>query len=357
MGQPLPVTPPPDEAVPWLMPSDSIARPPSTRQRVFDKGFLALCRSFAWLTLLLVAYIIGEITIKALPAIREHGAAFLTNAVWDPNQDRYSVLPEIWGTLYSSTLALAIGTAFGLAVAIFLSEGFLGDAVGWVIKQITRGRPNPELDRWPERADQLLRNLIELLAAIPSVVYGLWGIFVVIPALRPLCDTLYMEFGAIPLFGTPLSGPGLLPASLVLAIMVLPTITALSRDALVSVPGKLRMAAYGMGATRWETILAVILPTAARGVFGAVLLAFGRALGETMALAMLVGNANRISISLFSPANTLAALLANNFPEASPAQVGVLMYAALVLLAITLLVNVAGAAVLLRTSNKFQAEA
>jgi phosphate transport system permease protein len=142
------------------------------------------------------------------------------------------------------------------------------------------------------------------------------------------------------------------PAALVLAIMVLPTITALSRDALVSVPNKLRMAAYGMGATRWETILAVTLPTAARGVLGAVLLAFGRALGETMALAMLVGNANRISVSLFSPANTLAALLANNFPEAGPEQVGVLMYAALVLLAITLGVNIAGAAILLRASQK-----
>jgi phosphate transport system permease protein len=132
--------------------------------------------------------------------------------------------------------------------------------------------------------------------------------------------------------------------------MILPTVTALSRDALVSVPGKLRMAAYGMGATRWETILAVILPTAARGIFGAVVLGFGRALGETMALAMLVGNANKISISLFSPANTLAALLANSFPEAGPREVGVLMYAALVLLAITLVVNIVGSLILQRAS-------
>jgi phosphate transport system permease protein len=136
----------------------------------------------------------------------------------------------------------------------------------------------------------------------------------------------------------------------VLSIMILPTITAISRDALMAVPPKLRMAAYGLGATRWETLLAVILPTASRGIFGGVVLAFGRALGETMALAMLVGNANRITLSIFSPANTLAALLANNFPEAGPRQVGVLMYAALVLLGITLAVNIVGAVIIQRAS-------
>jgi len=137
---------------------------------------------------------------------------------------------------------------------------------------------------------------------------------------------------------------------LVLAVMILPTITAISRDALVSVPSRLRMAAYGLGATRWETLLAVILPTALRGIFGGIVLAFGRALGETMALAMLVGNANQITLSIFSPANTLAALLANNFPEAGARQVGVLMYAALALLAITLAVNIIGAIIIERAS-------
>jgi len=132
--------------------------------------------------------------------------------------------------------------------------------------------------------------------------------------------------------------------------MILPTITAISRDALVSVPPKLRMAAYGLGATRWETVLAIIVPTASRGIFGGIVLAFGRALGETMALAMLAGNANQISLSLFSPANTLAALLANNFPEAGAKQVSILMYAALILLAITLAVNVAGAVIIQRAS-------
>jgi phosphate transport system permease protein len=176
-------------------------------------------------------------------------------------------------------------------------------------------------------------------------------LFVVIPALRPPCAWLYENLGFLSLFSTPLSGPGLLPAVLVLSIMLLPTITALSRDALVSVPSKLRMAAYGMGATRWETILAVNIPTAARGIFGALVIAFGRALGETMALAMLVGNANRLTVSLFSPANTLSALLANSFPEAGPKEIPVLMYAALVLLGITLIVNIAGSALLSRASR------
>jgi phosphate transport system permease protein len=200
----------------------------------------------------------------------------------------------------------------------------------------------------PDQLENLLRNLVELLAAIPSVVYGLWGLFVVIPLIRPYANWLHLKLGWLPIFATDLSGPGVAPAVLVLSIMILPTITAISRDALVSVPPKLRMAAYGLGATRWEALLAVILPTASRGILGGVVLGFGRALGETMALAMLVGNSNQISLSMFSPANTLAALLANNFPEAGAKQVGVLMYAALVLLGITLVVNIVGAVIISR---------
>ena len=172
-----------------------------------------------------------------------------------------------------------------------------------------------------------------------------------IPFIRPMCSWLHAKAGWFPLFGTDLSGPGMLPAAFVLSIMILPTITAISRNALVSVPDKLRMAAYGLGATRWETLLGVIIPTASGGIFGGIVLAFGRALGETMALAMLVGNSNQISVSLFSPANTLAALLANNFPEARAGDVAVLMYAALVLLGITLIVNVIGTMILNRTST------
>jgi phosphate transport system permease protein len=332
----------------------SISQPPSSIQRAVNTGFLGLCKGLAWLSIALVAFIVVKIAVTAAPAMREYGAGFLTGTKWDPNEKVYGILPEIWGTLYSSVLALVIGSAFGVAAAIFLSEGFLAQGVFGLLRAF-RLDENPTWRTVPDRAEDFLKNLIELLAAIPSVVYGLWGLFVVIPTIRPVCNWLHVKLGWIALFGTTLSGPGVLPAVIVLSIMILPTVTALSRDSLVAVPPKLRMAAYGMGATRWETITAVILPTAARGIFGAVVLAFGRALGETMALAMLVGNSNKISLSLFSPANTLAALLANSFPEAGPKEVGVLMYAALVLLGITLIVNVVGAVILQRASRDLEA--
>jgi phosphate transport system permease protein len=191
-----------------------------------------------------------------------------------------------------------------------------------------------------------------LLAAIPSVVYGLWGIFVLIPLIRPYSEWIYNNFNWIPLFSTTLAGPGMLPAALVLAIMILPTVAAVSQDSLLAIPYKIKEAAYGLGTTRWEAILKVMLPTASRGIFGALVLGLGRALGETMALAMLVGNSNQISLSLFSPANTLAALLALNFPEAGKVETQTLMYAAIVLLLITLVVNVAGQAIITLTGKE-----
>jgi phosphate transport system permease protein len=326
-----------------------VTQAPSRTQLLIDKAFRRTCFVFACLTIALVTFIVLRIAFAAVPAAQHYGPGFLSGRVWDPNTQRYGILAEIWGTLYTSVLALIVGTAFGTAAAIFLSEGYLGQAVFAVLRRLNL-HLHPVTSRLPDQLERLLKNLIELLAAIPSVVYGLWGLFVVIPLIRPACNWLHLKMGWVPLFGTDLSGPGVLPAVMVLSIMILPTITAISRDALASVPSKLRMAAYGLGATRWEAILAVILPAASRGIFGGVVLAFGRALGETMALAMLVGNANQISVSLFSPANTLAALLANSFPEAGPSQVSVLMYAALVLLGITLVVNVLGAFILQRAS-------
>jgi phosphate transport system permease protein len=326
-----------------------IARAPSRGQMLVDRVFRIACLVFACLTVVLVTFIVLRIAFSAAPAVRGYGLGFLTGRVWDPNTERYGILAEIWGSLYTSLLALALGTAFGLAAAVFLSEGYLGQAAFALLRRVNL-HLHPVWGEMPDRLEQVLKNLIELLAAIPSVVYGLWGLFVLIPLIRPACNWLHLKLGWIPLFASDLSGPGVLPAVIVLSIMILPTITAISRDALVSVPPKLRMAAYGLGATRWETVLAVILPTAARGIAGGVVLALGRALGETMALAMLVGNSNQISVSVFSPANTLAALLANNFPEAGPKQVGVLMYAALILLGITLIVNIIGAVIIQRAS-------
>ena len=309
------------------MEQQPIAREPTPSQIYADRLCRGLTFGFAWLTILLVVLLVWQMAHQAAPAVEKNGVNFLTSSRWDAGRQEFGILPQIWGTLYSSILGVAIGTLFGLAVAIFITQDFI-----------------------PPRLEVLLKNVVELLAAIPSVVYGLWGIFVLIPAIRPSCNWLHEHLGWIPIFGTRLSGPGLLPAALVLAIMVMPTITAISRDALAAVPGKLREAAFGLGATRWETILNVVVPTASRGIYGAIILAFGRALGETMALAMLVGNAATMEWSLFAPADTLAALLANRFPEASRVEVSALMYAALVLLAITLLVNIIGAWILQRTS-------
>ncbi len=332
---------------------NSISRPPTRGEIYTDRAFRGLTYAFAWSTVLLVLLIVFDIGGSALPAIKKHGLSFISGTTWDANQDQFGILPHIWGTLYSSALALVIATILGVAVAVFLSERFLSAVVFQFLKALGL-QFQPFWAKLPDRMESFLKNLIELLAAIPSVVYGLWGIYVIIPLIRPMCNWTHDHLGWIPFFGTSLSGPGMLPAALVLAIMILPTISAISRDALVSVPPKLREAAYGLGATKWEAILAVIIPTAQTGILGSVLLAFGRALGETMALAMLVGNANVISWSLFSPANTLAALLANNFPEAGRDQVGVLMYAALVLMGITLIVNIFGAMVLQHSSRQMR---
>jgi phosphate transport system permease protein len=298
----------------------SIARPPSRLVSRLDGVFKAFTGALAGITVLSVVLVTGLIAWQAWPAIRALGPGFIVAQTWDPGKGQYGVLPEIVGTMYSSVLGIALGSLFGVVIAIFLTQKFI--------------------PRWLEST---FKTIINLLATIPSVVYGLWGIFVLIPAIRPGCNWLHEHLGWIPLFSTPLLSVGLLPAALVLAIMIVPTVTAISRDSISAVNPLLEEAAFGMGATRWETILGVTLPSSKRGIVGSIVLGFGRAIGETMALAMLVGSTNVISPSLFSPADTLAALLANKFPEAaSPLDLGALMYAALVLLALTLLVNVAG---------------
>jgi phosphate transport system permease protein len=309
-------------------PTQAIARPPTGSERAVDWGFRRMTHTLAILAIGLVILLVVQIAITASPAIRDYGTDFLVTDKWDPGAKQFGIAPHIGGTLYSSILGVAIGTLFGLAVAIFLTQDFL-----------------------PYKLEITLKNIVELLAAIPSVVYGLWGIFVVIPLVRPTANWLHEAMPGISIFGTRLAGPGMLPSALVLAIMVLPTVTAISRDSLAAVPPRLREAAFGLGATRWETIFGVILPTASRGIYGSIILAFGRAVGETMALAMLLGNSNTFDWSLFAPGNTLAALLANQWPEARIYEKGALMYAGLVLLGITLLINILGVLILQRTTN------
>jgi phosphate transport system permease protein len=298
----------------------AIARPPTKYEHLADRSFRWATRVLAVFSALVAALIVILIAKQAMPAVHKFGLHFVVSTKWDAGKGQYGILPEIFGTLVSSILGVALAAIFGVAAAVFLTEEFI--------------------PRWLEN---IFKNVVQLLAAIPSVVYGLWGIFVVIPTIRPACNWLHNHIGWFPPFSTPLVSVGMWPASLVLAIMILPTVTAVSRDALVAVDPLLREAAFGMGATRWETIFSVTLPASKRGVYGSIVLGLGRALGETMALAMLIGSTNVISPSLFSPANTLAALLANKFPEsATPLDLGALMYAALVLLGLTLVVNMMG---------------
>ncbi len=306
-------------------PTGTLARPPTAFDKGADRAFRGLTLGVSLLAVALAVGVVAQIAATAEPAVREYGVGFLTTSKWDPSGKTFGILPQIVGTLTSSVLGVALGALFGVTVAIFLTQDFL-----------------------PPRLEAVIKGVVELLSAVPSVVYGLWGIFVVIPAVRPLANAVHETLGGLPIFGTRLAGPGLLPAAFVLAIMVLPTVTAISRDALAAVPGKLREAAFGLGATRWEVILKVVLPTASRGVFGAIVLAFGRAVGETMALAMLFGNSNTLSLSLFAPGNSLAALIANQWPESALLERGALMYAGLVLLGITLLINGFGTVILRR---------
>ncbi|UHD16061.1 phosphate ABC transporter permease subunit PstC [Thiocapsa bogorovii] len=314
--------------------ASSVSGPPSGSDYLADSVFRIIALSCAALIILLILFILWEIGGLALPAMAQHGLSFVSGTTWNVGTQEFGVLPEIWGTLYSSFLALILGGTFGVAIAIFLTQDFIH-----------------------ARLAAVFRTIVELLAAIPSVVYGLWGIYVVIPMLRPVAEWLHSELGFVPIFGTELSGPGMAPAALVLAIMILPTVAAITVDAFRRIPYKVKEAAYGMGTTRWEAILKVMLPTASSGILAALVLGFGRALGETMALAMLIGNSNQINLSLFAPANTLASLLASSFPEAGQIEVQALMYAAVVLLLITLVVNVVGLGIQQYTVRKFEGKA
>ncbi len=277
-------------------------QPRSAQERGLDISFYWTAKVLAILIAFVLIWITIQVFIQAFPAIQEFGLGFLTTSSWNPVRSEYGVLPAIYGTVISSLIALLISVPIGLGVAIFLSEDYL----------------HPTIQR-------IIVFLVELLAAVPSVVYGLWGIFVLIPFLKNI---------------TPLRGPGMLPAALILSVMILPTIAAISRDAIINVPSGLRQAAVGLGATRWEAILQIVLPAASSGIIGGIMLALGRALGETMAVTMLIGNANKVDLSVFAPSNTVSSLLANQFAEASGLQVAALMYAALILFAITLAVNV-----------------
>ncbi|MDQ2817696.1 MAG: phosphate ABC transporter permease subunit PstC [Candidatus Eremiobacteraeota bacterium] len=295
-------------------------RPPSELRRLSplgDRIFVGAVSAAAWLVLLVVAGLFVELVIAAWPAISAFGLAPLTSAAWDPNAGRYGVLSFITGTLITSCIALIIAGPVGILASLFLAE-------------LT-----------PRRIADPIGMLVELLAAVPSVVYGLWGLFVLAPIMRTIVEPLlHRTLGFLPLFQGPMYGVGMLTGGLILSIMVLPTVAAISRDVFGAVPREQRESMLALGATKWETLTRAVLPYARSGVIGALVLALGRALGEAMAVVMVIGNKPAISASLFSPGYTMASVLANEFTEATgPQYVSILVEIALLLFIVSLAVN------------------
>jgi phosphate transport system permease protein len=280
-----------------------------------DLGFRLVTGAFALVLILIVVAIGFELTRQSMLSIQKFGFEFWRTQTWDPVGGQFGALPFIWGTLYSSILALVLATPVALGIAIFISE------------------------LCPEWLKQPLVFLTELLAAIPSIVYGLWGIFVMVPAVRAFEAGMPAALRQLPIFSGPPLGIGMLSAGLILAIMVIPFTSSVAREVLKSVPAAQREGAYALGATRFEAIRAALF-YARTGVVGAVMLGFGRALGETMAVTMVIGNNPKISLSLFAPQYTMAAVIANEFTEAADDLYrDALIEIGLVLFIITLTVN------------------
>ncbi|MGY4590842.1 phosphate transport system permease protein [Thermostichus sp. MS-CIW-40] len=297
--------------------------------RAVDVGFVRLTLALAGFAGIILIWVILQTTEAALPAIQQFGLGFLVTARWNPVENIYGVLPQIYGSLVTSLVALIFAIPLGIGTAIFLTEGF---APKWVTAPIGFA--------------------IELIVAIPSVVLGLWGIFVLIPAVRPIFRAINQTLGWIPFLSGPAPrGPSLLIVAMVLGIMISPIIISITRSTFESLPRSLKEGALALGATRWETILTVMIPAGLSGIVSSIMLALGRALGETMVAAMLSGNANRINISLMQPGSTITALIASQFGEAGRLQVSALMYAGVVLMVLTLLVNIVAEIIIRKFQN------
>ncbi len=289
---------------------------PSPRRGGEDRLFRLGTGFFAFLVALLVAGIAFELWRESRLSIEKFGLGFWKTSIWDPVAGNFGALPFIWGTLYSSFLALLIATPVALGIAVFLSE------------------LSPRSLRTP------LAFLTELLAAIPSIVYGLWGVFVLVPLVRKLEVLTPNWMRKLPLFSGPPLGVGMLAAALILAVMVIPFTSSVAREVLKAVPATQREAAYALGATRWEAIR-VAMRYGRTGILGAVILGLGRAIGETMAVTMVIGNSPTVTPSLFAPQYTMAAVIANEFTEAADdLYLSALVEIGLVLFAITLIINI-----------------
>jgi len=285
-----------------------------------DRVYRWITTASAFVVPILLGLIAWEVFAAGWPALSKFGIGFFTTSDWDPVKGNFGAAPALFGTIVSSLLALVIATPLAIGVAVFLSEFA------------------------PRPVRQAVAFFVDLLAAIPSVVYGLWGILVLVPFLRGhimpfFRDTLHL--GATPFFSGPAYGPSMLAGGVILAIMILPYISAVTREVLVAVPRAQREAALALGATRWEMIWDAVLPFARSGIIGGVILGLGRALGETMAVTMVIGNRHEISASLLAPGYTMASVIANEFSEAtSELHVASLMAVGAGLFIVTVIVNV-----------------
>lgn len=289
-----------------------------------DRIFKFVLTLAAVLIPIMLAFLVYELWTGSKLAIDRFGLSFVTSSTWDPVAEEFGAFPLMFGTLLSSLIALLIAVPLSLGVAIYLTEFA------------------PKVVRQP------VAFLIGLLAAIPSVVYGLWGIFVLIPALRTTAfPFLRKALGFLPFFQGPIYGPSMLAAGIILAIMIMPYIMSVSREVLLAVPNTQREAALALGATRWEAVTSAVVPYARSGLIGAIILGLGRALGETMAVTMVIGNRHEIAASLFAPGYTMAAAIANEFSEAvGDLHLSALAYVAFLLFVVTVVVN-AGARLLI----------
>lgn len=289
---------------------------PSGTDRSEKRFSVCLAGSGLIIVLLLLA-VFATLLVTALPAIKEFGIFFFIGTVWDATTETFGALPFLVGTLLTSFLALIISIPFSIAISIFLGEYFKAGAIS-----------------------TFLRSAVEVLAGIPSVIYGLWGLFFLMPAVR----FIEMKLGVAP------HGVGIFTSSLILAIMIIPFSASIGREVITLVPGDLKEAAYSLGATRFEVIRNIVIPYARSGIIAGILLALGRAIGETMAVTMLIGNSNFLPTSIFSPSNTMASVIANEFAEATGITAASLIYVALVLFLVTMVVNIIGTYVIQKIS-------
>jgi phosphate transport system permease protein len=282
-----------------------------------DRGFAAVVYLGSIVFALLIIGLFVELVLGSWPSIVAFGPSFIWKSAWDPSTSKFGALPMIFGTVVTSLIAIVLAAFVGIMAAVFLA------------------------DFAPRWLSQPLSFLIELLAAVPSVVYGLWGLFVLAPFMRTAIGPMLQKvLGWTPLFAGPIYGVGLLTGGIILALMIIPTVTAISRDVVAAIPRDLREASMALGSTKWETAMRVVLPAARVGVFGACVLALGRALGETIAVTMVIGNRPEISSSLFAPSYTLASVIANEFTEATTSiYISALIELGLILFVVSMVVN------------------